>query len=210
MNPAAPPTMSAAELQDLYDSVARFAREEIAPHVNDWDAAGEFPRALYRRTAELGLLAIGYPEHLGGTPAGYAMRLPVWVALALVVGPHMRAPVGASAWLSLVLVQPLLEELVLRGLVQGLALGLALGLSTRHGVALRLGPLSVANALTTGLFVALHLPHQPLPWALAVALPSLVLGHLRERLGSVWPGVLLHAIYNLGFGLTAWGARLLA
>ena len=81
MNPAAPPTMNAAELQDLYDSVARFAREEIAPHVNDWDAAGEFPRALYHRAAELGLLAIGYPEHLGGTPAGYAMRLPVWVAL---------------------------------------------------------------------------------------------------------------------------------
>ena len=81
MNPAAPPTMSAAELQDLYDSVARFAREEIAPHVDDWDAAGEFPRALYRRAAELGLLAIGYPEHLGGTPAGYAMRLPVWGAL---------------------------------------------------------------------------------------------------------------------------------
>ena len=81
MNPAAPPLISAAELQDLYDSVARFAREEIAPHVNDWDAAGEFPRALYRRAAELGLLAIGYPEHLGGTPAGYAMRLPVWVAL---------------------------------------------------------------------------------------------------------------------------------
>ena len=46
MNPAAPPTMNAAELQDLYDSVARFAREEIAPHVNDWDAAGEFPQAL--------------------------------------------------------------------------------------------------------------------------------------------------------------------
>ena len=81
MNPAAPPTMNAAELQDLYASVARFAREEIAPHVNDWDAAGDFPRALYRRAAELGLLAIGYPEHLGGTPAGYAMRLPVWVAL---------------------------------------------------------------------------------------------------------------------------------
>ena len=81
MSTAAPPTLSAAELQGLYDSVARFAREEIAPHVTDWDAAGEFPRALYRRAAELGLLAIGYPEHLGGTPAGYAMRLPVWVAL---------------------------------------------------------------------------------------------------------------------------------
>jgi acyl-CoA dehydrogenase len=81
MNTAEVHTLSAAETKDLYDSVARFARDEIAPHVNDWDAAGEFPRALYRRAAELGLLAIGYPEALGGTPAGYAMRLPVWVAL---------------------------------------------------------------------------------------------------------------------------------
>jgi len=130
---------------------------------------------------------------------------PHW-RLALLAGPHLRAPASAWAWASLVLVQPLLEELVMRGLVQGLALSLTL----RHGAALRLGPLSVANGLTTALFVALHLPHQPLAWALAVALPSLVLGHLRERLGSVWPGVLLHAIYNLGFGLVAWGTRLLA
>ncbi|HUW00197.1 MAG TPA: CPBP family glutamic-type intramembrane protease [Gallionella sp.] len=34
--------------------------------------------------------------------------------------------------------------------------------------------------------------------------PSLVLGHLRERLGSVWPAMLVHAVYNAGFGLTAW------
>ena len=69
------------DTQALYDTVARFARDEIAPHVTDWDAAGEFPRALYRRAAELGLLAIGYPEELGGVPASYALRIPVWAAL---------------------------------------------------------------------------------------------------------------------------------
>lgn len=69
------------DTQALYDTVARFARDEIAPHVTDWDAAGEFPRALYRRAAELGLLAIGYPEAYGGTPASYALRIPVWTAL---------------------------------------------------------------------------------------------------------------------------------
>jgi len=26
--------------------VTRFARSEIAPHVSEWDAAGEFPREL--------------------------------------------------------------------------------------------------------------------------------------------------------------------
>lgn len=65
----------------LADTVARFARTEIAPKVTAWDAAGEFPRALYRRAAELGLLGIGYPEAYGGTPAPHALRLSMWVAL---------------------------------------------------------------------------------------------------------------------------------
>ena len=59
----------------------RFARSEIAPHVTEWDAAGEFPRPLYRRAAELGLLGLGYPEELGGTPAPYRLRLAAWRAL---------------------------------------------------------------------------------------------------------------------------------
>ena len=59
----------------LTDSVARFAQREIAPHVSDWDRAGEFPRTLYRQAAELGLLGLGYPEALGGTPAPWSLRL---------------------------------------------------------------------------------------------------------------------------------------
>jgi acyl-CoA dehydrogenase len=75
-----------AELQAdraaLADTVRRFAESEIAPHVQAWDDAGEFPRALYTRAAELGLLGLGYPEALGGTPASYALKLPAWIALA--------------------------------------------------------------------------------------------------------------------------------
>lgn len=77
--------MSAAELREarsaLVETVERFARSEIAPNVSAWDAAGEFPRSLYRRAAELGLLGVGYPEEYGGTPAPYALRLPMWRAL---------------------------------------------------------------------------------------------------------------------------------
>jgi acyl-CoA dehydrogenase len=75
-----------AELQadraGLADTVRRFAENEIAPNVQAWDDAGEFPRALYARAAELGLLGLGYPEALGGTPASYALKLPAWIALA--------------------------------------------------------------------------------------------------------------------------------
>ncbi len=70
-----------ADRAALSHTVERFARNEIAPHVTAWDAAGEFPRSLYRRAGELGLLGLGYPEAYGGTPAPYAMRMDLWLAL---------------------------------------------------------------------------------------------------------------------------------
>src|SRR3990167_10653497 len=68
-------------LADLTESVKRFAQREIAPQVSQWDDAGEFPRALYRQAAELGLLALGYPEPLGGTPASWRLRNAMTLAL---------------------------------------------------------------------------------------------------------------------------------
>ncbi len=58
----------------LVDTVKRFATQAIAPHVTAWDEAGEVPRALHLQAAELGLLGLGYPEHLGGTPAPWRAR----------------------------------------------------------------------------------------------------------------------------------------
>ena len=56
-------------------SVRRFVEREIAPFVEAWDEAGSFPRELYAKAAAAGLLSLGYPEHLGGTPASIAWRL---------------------------------------------------------------------------------------------------------------------------------------
>ncbi len=61
-------------LAGLSDTLQRFSKREIEPHINAWDEAGEFPRSLYLRAAELGLLGMGYPEHLGGSPASWRMR----------------------------------------------------------------------------------------------------------------------------------------
>ena len=57
------------------DNVRAFVAAEIAPHVNAWDEAGTVPRELYRRAAALGLLGLGYPEEVGGTPADTWFRL---------------------------------------------------------------------------------------------------------------------------------------
>ena len=56
-------------------SVRRFVEREIAPQAAAWDEAGTFPRELYAKAADAGLLSLGYPEHLGGTPASMAWRL---------------------------------------------------------------------------------------------------------------------------------------
>ncbi|WP_119352441.1 acyl-CoA dehydrogenase family protein [Azohydromonas sediminis] len=67
--------MDTATLDDFRAGVRRFVEREVAPHVDAWDEAGEFPRELYRRAAALGLLGLGYPEALGGTPCDFATRL---------------------------------------------------------------------------------------------------------------------------------------
>jgi acyl-CoA dehydrogenase len=71
-----------ADIAALTDTVRRFALERIAPNAQAWDAAGEVPRTLYREAAQLGLLGLGYPEALGGTPAPFALRNAMSVALA--------------------------------------------------------------------------------------------------------------------------------
>jgi len=79
-----------AELQldkaALEDTVRRFTLERIAPHVAAWDESGRFPRELYAEAAAHGLLGLGYPEELGGTPAPFALRNVVSTTIARCAG----------------------------------------------------------------------------------------------------------------------------
>ena len=63
------PHYFSAEHEAFRATVRSFVAREIEPHVNDWDEAETFPRELYAKAAAIGLLSIGYPEALGGTPA---------------------------------------------------------------------------------------------------------------------------------------------
>lgn len=63
-----------ADLAALTDTVRRFARVRIRPRLDAWEAAGELPRSLHREAAELGLLGLGYPAALDGTPAPWRAR----------------------------------------------------------------------------------------------------------------------------------------
>jgi acyl-CoA dehydrogenase len=71
-----------ADIDAITDTVRRFALERIAPNADAWDKAGMVPRELYREAAALGLLGLGYPDEMGGTPATFAMRNAMSVTLA--------------------------------------------------------------------------------------------------------------------------------
>jgi acyl-CoA dehydrogenase len=86
MNDAPAHHFTAEDRRALIDTVERFARDLVAPNVTAWDEAGEFPRDLYRQAAEIGLLGLGYPEALGGTPAPWSARNAVSQSLARVGG----------------------------------------------------------------------------------------------------------------------------
>lgn len=70
------------DIAHVEDAARRFVQTEVAAHLNDWEEAGEFPRALYQRAAEMGWLGMGYPEEWGGTPSPWNLRNALTVALA--------------------------------------------------------------------------------------------------------------------------------
>ena len=83
------------EEADFRAGVRAFVEREVAPHVSAWDEAGEFPRALYRRAAALGLLQLGYPEALGGTPCALRFRLIAAEEIARAGSGGVQASLGS-------------------------------------------------------------------------------------------------------------------
>ena len=66
------------EHEELRESVRRFVSAEIAPHVDDWEEAREFPRELFARCGELGFLGLKFPEEYGGQ-GGTHLHDAVWI-----------------------------------------------------------------------------------------------------------------------------------
>jgi acyl-CoA dehydrogenase len=112
-----------AEHEELRETVARFVSAEIAPHVDQWERAEEFPRDLYRRCAELGFLGLKFPERLGGQ-GGDHLHDAVWVEELARSGGSGGVAAGLNAHTSIAL-PPIFnfgtEEQYQRWLVPGIA-----------------------------------------------------------------------------------------
>jgi membrane protease YdiL (CAAX protease family) len=115
-----------------------------------------------------------------------------WLAL---FWRDMPVPVpGLAALASLILLQPVLEELLFRGLLQG-------WLRMRAWGRRQFGGFTLANGVVALLFTALHFISHPPLWAASVLLPSLLYGYFRDRHDSVLPAIALHVFYNAGYFL---------
>ena len=58
--------------QELFRKTLRqFSEEEIRPHVREWDEHQHFPRDVFKKLGDLGIMGIIFPEEYGGSGLGY-------------------------------------------------------------------------------------------------------------------------------------------
>ena len=77
-----------------------FAREQVAPHAEELARAAQFPYAIVRQMAELGLFGLPFPEQYGGAGAdtvSYALAVMEIARIAASVAITLAAQVSLGA-----------------------------------------------------------------------------------------------------------------
>lgn len=76
--------------EEITEQVARttrdFVKQEIAPHVMEWDEAQFFPVEVFRKMGELGLMGVLVPDQYGGSGLGYLEYVAIIREVAKVCG----------------------------------------------------------------------------------------------------------------------------
>ncbi len=70
--------------RQLHDTVTRFVRNELNPHVEAWERAEGFPsHEVFGKLGKLGLLGLKYPEEYGGAGLDFSYSMVMAEALGL-------------------------------------------------------------------------------------------------------------------------------
>ncbi|MFI5165580.1 MAG: acyl-CoA dehydrogenase family protein [Thermoanaerobaculales bacterium] len=77
---------SQEQASEIREMVREFATAEIGPHAREWDESSHFPREVFRKLGELGLLGILIPEEYGGAGLKYQEYIAVLEELGAVEG----------------------------------------------------------------------------------------------------------------------------
>src|SRR5438876_490666 len=88
----------AAEQREIQALARDFARERIEPHAAEWDREHHFPKELFGKLAELGLMGVCVPDEYGGAGADFLSYILVLEELSradagvgVTVGVHTSA-----------------------------------------------------------------------------------------------------------------------
>ena len=90
----------------------------------------------------------------------------------------------------LIVFYPVIEELAFRGVIQEY-------IATKTKEYPSFFYLTVANILTSVLFVLMHFVHHTPLWAMLVFIPSLIFGYFKEQYKYIVPSIFLHMFYNI-------------
>ena len=85
------------ELELFRTNVRRFVEKEILPNYEDWEDAGIFPRELWNRLGEQGLLGVDLPEAHGGPGANFLYSMVVLEELARASCLAIAGPVAVHS-----------------------------------------------------------------------------------------------------------------
>lgn len=78
------------EIELFRDNVKKFLENEVAPYYNQWEKDEKFPRELWNKMGENGLLCVDVPEEYGGFGATFTLS-------AVIIEECSRAGYGALA-----------------------------------------------------------------------------------------------------------------
>ena len=70
----------------IIQMVKDFAEKEIRPNVGKWDEEQHFPKELFKKAGELGLMGVLVPEEFGGAGLGYFEYIAVIAEISKVCG----------------------------------------------------------------------------------------------------------------------------
>ncbi len=69
------PTPFTPEHELFRKTVRDFAEKELLPHKEEWENAREFPKEVFTRAGELGILGVCFPEEVGGSGGDYWFKV---------------------------------------------------------------------------------------------------------------------------------------
>ena len=87
------------EIELFRDNVKKFLENEVAPYYNQWEKDEKFPRELWNKMGENGLLCVDVPEEYGGFGATFTLSaVMAGIAGALYVPQKSRNRPGCRKW----------------------------------------------------------------------------------------------------------------